>query len=93
MAEHFLQQGDRVSLRVLSALTPLTVPTGTGKRHGVRILDTLSRVVPAVAPCGAPSRGSGYQVSRTVPEGVTVARPAADAETGAAVTYRTLPPP
>ena len=41
-------RGDRVSLRVLSARTPLTVPVGTGKRHGVRILDTLSRVVPAV---------------------------------------------
>ncbi|MGO0575049.1 DUF58 domain-containing protein [Ornithinimicrobium panacihumi] len=48
VAEHFLQQGDRVSLRVLSARTPLTVPTGTGKRHGVRILDTLSRIVPSV---------------------------------------------
>lgn len=48
VSEHFLQQGDRVSLRVLSARTPLTVPVGTGKRHGVRILDTLSRVVPAV---------------------------------------------
>ncbi|MFK5645589.1 DUF58 domain-containing protein [Ornithinimicrobium sp. LYQ121] len=48
VAEHFLQQGDRVSLRVLSARTPLTVPAGTGRRHGVRILDTLSRVVPAV---------------------------------------------
>ncbi|WP_134772609.1 DUF58 domain-containing protein [Ornithinimicrobium flavum] len=48
VAEHFLQQGDRVSLRVLSARTPLTVPTGTGKRHGVRVLDTLCRIVPAV---------------------------------------------
>lgn len=48
ISEHFLQQGDRVSLRVLSARTPLTVPIGTGKRHGVRILDTLSRVVPSV---------------------------------------------
>ena len=48
VSEHFLQQGDRVSLRVLSARTPLTVPTGTGKRHGVRVLDTLSRVVPSV---------------------------------------------
>lgn len=48
LAEHFLHQGDRVSLRVLSARTPLTVPTGTGRRHGVRILDTLSRVVPSV---------------------------------------------
>lgn len=44
VAEHFLQQGDRASLRVLSARTPLTVPVGTGRRHGVRILDTLSRV-------------------------------------------------
>lgn len=48
VSEHFLQQGDRVSVRVLSARTPLTVPTGTGKRHGLRILDTLARVVPSV---------------------------------------------
>ena len=48
VSEHFLQQGDRVSLRVLSARTPLTVPIGTGKRHGIRILDTLCRVVPSV---------------------------------------------
>lgn len=48
VAEHFLQQGDRVSLRVLSARTPLTVPIGTGRRHGIRILDTLCRIVPAV---------------------------------------------
>ncbi|OLT42533.1 hypothetical protein BJF86_14740 [Serinicoccus sp. CNJ-927] len=48
LGEHFLQQGDRVSLRVLSARTPLTVPVGTGRRHGVRILDTLSRIQPAV---------------------------------------------
>ncbi|MGC5583221.1 DUF58 domain-containing protein [Ornithinimicrobium sp. W1679] len=56
VAEHFLQQGDRVSLRVLSARTPLTVPTGTGRRHGVRILDTLSRVVPAAAEETDPRR-------------------------------------
>ena len=31
------------------------------------------------APSGAPSRGSGYQVSSTVPDGVTVARPTAEA--------------
>lgn len=48
VAEHFLAQGDRVSLRVLSARTPLRVPPGTGARHGVRILDTLCRVVPSV---------------------------------------------
>ena len=46
VAEHFLHQGDRVSLRVLSARTPLQVPTGTGKRHGVRILDALTRIIP-----------------------------------------------
>ncbi|GAA5160687.1 DUF58 domain-containing protein [Ornithinimicrobium tianjinense] len=49
IAEHFLRQGDRVSLRVLSARTPLTVPVGTGRRHHVRVLDTLSRVVPSVS--------------------------------------------
>ena len=56
IAEHFLQQGDRVSLRVLSARTPMTVPIGTGRRHGVRILDTLSRVVPAVDQATDPQR-------------------------------------
>lgn len=56
VAEHFLQQGDRVSLRVLSARTPLTVPTGTGRRHGVRILDTLSRIVPSVDEQTDPQR-------------------------------------
>lgn len=56
VAEHFLQQGDRVGLRVLSARTPLTVPAGTGKRHGVRILDTLSRVLPSVDDQTDPSR-------------------------------------
>ena len=40
--------------------------------------------VPLPAPSGAPSRGSGYQTSRTVPDRVTVARPAATAERGAA---------
>ncbi|MFX0537941.1 DUF58 domain-containing protein [Ornithinimicrobium sp. Y1847] len=48
ISEHFLHQGDRVSMRVMSSRTPLVVPSGTGKRHGVRILDTLSRVVPGV---------------------------------------------
>lgn len=56
VAEHFLQQGDRVSLRVLSARTPLTVPAGTGRRHGVRILDTLCRIVPAVEEGTDPRR-------------------------------------
>ncbi|GGK66546.1 DUF58 domain-containing protein [Ornithinimicrobium pekingense] len=56
VAEHFLQQGDRVSLRVLSARTPLTVPVGTGRRHGVRILDTLCRIVPAATEETDPRR-------------------------------------
>lgn len=56
VSEHFLQQGDRVSLRVLSARTPLTVPVGTGKRHGIRILDTLCRVVPSVVEETDPAR-------------------------------------
>ncbi|ANS78502.1 protein of unknown function DUF58 [Serinicoccus hydrothermalis] len=67
VSEHFLQQGDRVSLRVLSARTPLTVPVGTGKRHGVRILDTLSRIQPAADDQTDPRRvhlgvGSGTLV-------------------------------
>lgn len=56
LAEHFLQQGDRVSLQVLSARTPLTVPTGTGRRHGIRVLDTLCRVVPWVEAETDPQR-------------------------------------
>lgn len=56
VAEHFLQQGDRVSLRVLSARTPLRVPPGTGRRHGIRVLDTLCRVVPAVDDATDPRR-------------------------------------
>lgn len=56
VAEHFQHQGDRVSLRVLSGRTPLTVPVGTGKRHGVRILDTLCRIVPSVAEETDPRR-------------------------------------
>lgn len=56
VAEHFLHQGDRVSLRVLSGRTPLTVPVGTGRRHGIRVLDTLSRVVPAAAERTDPAR-------------------------------------
>lgn len=56
IAEHFLQQGDRVSLRVLSARTPLSVPTGTGTRHGIRVLDTLCRVVPWVESEADPQR-------------------------------------
>ncbi|MDO5738956.1 MAG: DUF58 domain-containing protein [Ornithinimicrobium sp.] len=56
IAEHFLQNGDRVSLRVLSARTPLTVPIGTGKKHGVRILDALSRIVPSLDDQTDPQR-------------------------------------
>ncbi|MGC1209446.1 MAG: DUF58 domain-containing protein [Ornithinimicrobium sp.] len=46
VSEHFLHHGDRVSLRVLSHRAPMSVPPGAGRRHGVRILDTLARVVP-----------------------------------------------
>ncbi|MGB3258954.1 MAG: DUF58 domain-containing protein [Ornithinimicrobium sp.] len=46
VCEHFLHHGDRVSLRVLSHRAPMSVPPGSGRRHGVRILDTLARVVP-----------------------------------------------
>lgn len=46
VAEHFLHQGDRVSMRVLSLRTPAHVPVGTGRRHLLRILQTLSTVRP-----------------------------------------------
>ncbi|MGI8947614.1 MAG: DUF58 domain-containing protein [Ornithinimicrobium sp.] len=46
VAEHFLRQGDRVSLRVLSLRTPASVPVGTGRRHLLRILQTLAATRP-----------------------------------------------
>lgn len=46
VSEHFLHHGDRVSLRVLSHRSPMMVPPGAGRRHGVRIMDTLAHVVP-----------------------------------------------
>ncbi|WP_109474428.1 DUF58 domain-containing protein [Ornithinimicrobium cavernae] len=44
VAEHFLHQGDRVSLQVLSARTPLSLPPGTGRRHTHRVLQALALV-------------------------------------------------
>lgn len=46
VAEHFLRQGDRVSLRVLSLRTPAFVPVGTGQRQLFRILQTLAATRP-----------------------------------------------
>lgn len=47
VAEHFLHQGDRVSLRVWSGRTPARIPPGTGRRHHRRILETLAVTRPA----------------------------------------------
>jgi len=47
ISEHFLHQGDRVSLQVFSARTPVRVPAGAGRRHGRRILETLTTIVPS----------------------------------------------
>ena len=44
VAEHFLHQGDRVSVQVLSARTPLTLRPGAGRRHTQRVLEVLSLV-------------------------------------------------
>lgn len=46
IAEHFLRQGDRVSLQVLSERTPVRLPPGTGLRHFRRLLSQLSVVQP-----------------------------------------------
>ncbi len=46
ISAHFLHQGDRVSLQVLSARTPGRVQVGTGRRHQRRVLETLARVQP-----------------------------------------------
>lgn len=47
VAEHFLHQGDRVSLQVWSGRTPARVPPGTGRRHHRRVLETLATTAPA----------------------------------------------
>lgn len=44
IAEHFLHSGDRVSLQILSARTPLSLRPGTGRRHSHRIMEALSLV-------------------------------------------------
>ncbi|USQ78944.1 DUF58 domain-containing protein [Ornithinimicrobium faecis] len=44
VAEHFLHQGDRVGLQVLSARTPLTLAPGSGRRHTQRVLEVLSLI-------------------------------------------------
>lgn len=46
VAEHYLHQGDRVGLRVLGSTRHNAVPTGAGRRHLRRVLETLARVVP-----------------------------------------------
>lgn len=48
IAEHFLQQGDRVSLQVLSSRTPFRVRVGSGRRHQRRVLETLALVLPGL---------------------------------------------
>lgn len=44
VAEHFLHQGDRVSLQVLSARSPVLLPPGSGRRQTRRILESLALV-------------------------------------------------
>ncbi len=44
IAEHYVQRGDRVSLRSLEHSPRLTLPPATGQAHLRRILDTLARV-------------------------------------------------
>jgi uncharacterized protein (DUF58 family) len=46
VAEHYLQRGDRVAVRVLGSTLLNSVPFGGGLRHLRRVLDTLARIVP-----------------------------------------------
>jgi uncharacterized protein (DUF58 family) len=46
LAEHYLQRGDRVGLRVLGAVRRGVVPLSSGRRHLRRVLDELARTVP-----------------------------------------------
>lgn len=44
VAEHFLHQGDRVGVQVLSARTPLVLQPGSGRRHTRRVLEVLALI-------------------------------------------------
>ncbi len=56
VAEHYLHRGDRVGLRVLGSTERNAVHTSTGRRHLLRILDTLARIVPGERRSADPSR-------------------------------------
>ncbi|MFC7403670.1 DUF58 domain-containing protein [Georgenia alba] len=56
LAEHFVRQGDRVSLQVASGTTPLRLRPGTGMRQGRRVRDVLSRVSAGARPADLPRR-------------------------------------
>jgi uncharacterized protein (DUF58 family) len=46
LAEHYLQRGDRVGLRVLGAVRRGVLPLSSGRRHLRRVLDELAWIVP-----------------------------------------------
>ncbi len=46
VAEHFLHGGDRVSLRVVGDARATRVPAASGRRHLLRVLDSLAAIEP-----------------------------------------------
>lgn len=50
IAEHFLRQGDRVSLRVFGSTGVPRIPPGSGTAHLRRVLDALARIEAGTDP-------------------------------------------
>ncbi|MCU1394309.1 MAG: hypothetical protein JWM34_2737 [Ilumatobacteraceae bacterium] len=57
IAEHHVQRGDRVMLRIIGSSGSKSVPAATGRAHLRRILDTLAAVRAGSDPRGLQSRG------------------------------------
>jgi uncharacterized protein (DUF58 family) len=57
IAEHYLNRGDRVTLRVLGSSRSRDLPSATGRAHLRRVLDTLAAIQPGTDPRGLVGRG------------------------------------
>ena len=56
IAEHYLNRGDRVTLRVLGSSRSRDLPSATGRAHLRRVLDTLAAIQPGTDPRGLVGR-------------------------------------
>ncbi len=57
IAAHYVNRGDRVTLRVLGSARSRDLPSATGRAHLRRILDTLAAIQPGTDPRGLVGRG------------------------------------